>query len=382
MIIAYDAKRLFLNHTGLGNYSRTVVGGLMSSFPDNHYLLLTPRSSREPMTEPFLQSPLCTTCVAPRRLPGSLWRTCLEGRDAQGAGAELFHGLSGEIPVDLKRRGIPAVVTIHDVAFRTFGEMYKPIDRIIYDLKFAHAARHADRVIAISHATKREVMKYYGVAEEKISVVYQPLQSLYYSPLSRREALEQTVRAGLDLPDRFILHVGSVNSRKNLLGAVKAVELLPRDARLPLVVVGGGRGRYRQQVEQYVEQHGLQSLCLWRSVADNEMLRAVYARARALLYPAFCEGFGLPVAEALLCGCPVVTSNRSALPEAAGPGGLLANPDDPQEIADCLLRLLTDDNLHDSLARAGRDYALTTFDPVRLARQMMDIYYEVVGTRY
>ena len=374
MIVAYDAKRLFCNHTGLGNYSRTIMSGLMAHFPDNHYLLLTPRSPRDPQTEPFLQSPLCTTVVPKGRWPGALWRTCLQGKDALQRGADIFHGLSGEIPIGLNRLGIPSVVTIHDVAFRTFKAMYNWQDRQIYNLKFGFAARHADRVVAISQATKRDVMKYYRIPESTISVVYQPMQPLYYSPLRVDEALERVERAGLDLPHDFMLYVGSINSRKNLLGLVKALELLPGDARLPLVIVGNGTGAYGHQVKQYIAQRNLNDLCLYRDIASNNLLQAVYTLARLLAYPSFYEGFGLPVAEALLCGCPVVTSNVSSLPEAAGPGGLLANPKDPQDIADCLLRLITDDHLHDSLAQAGREYALATFDPAQLARQMMDVY--------
>ena len=149
MKIAYDAKRYYHNRTGLGNYSRTLVSCMASRHEDVEAVLYDSKS---------------------------LERTFRLGRKAAGEGCELFHGLNNELPRDIMKAGIPSIVTMHDVAWRTFPDMYKPWDRLIYDWKYGWSARHASHVVCISESTKRDVMHYYNVPEERISVIYQPVQ--------------------------------------------------------------------------------------------------------------------------------------------------------------------------------------------------------------
>jgi len=173
-----------------------------------------------------------------------------------------------------------------------------------------------------------------------------------------------------------MLYVGSINSRKNLLGVVKAMELMPKDLRLKLVVAGGG-GSYKRQVKEYIAQKGMEEWFVWPDLVGTEGLRRLYTNAQLFIYPSFYEGFGLPVVEAQLCGCPVVTSNVSSLPEAGGPWAQKAAPDSPEDICDKMVRLLTDTELRQQPIEGGRAYAMETFDPRRLARQLMGVYEKV-----
>lgn len=321
MRIGFDAKRLYHNHTGLGNYSRATIDVLRAYYPDLELLLYTPRLAEG--------SPYDDLARLPRSwMGGSLWRTIGMAADTRRDGIDLFHGLSNELPVGLT---VPSVVTIHDVAFRRFTDMYHAHDRLIYDLKWRYALRHATRVIAISEATRRDIIDIYGVEEERIDVVYQPVALPFYDEPHRHTPQEP-----------FMLYVGSINSRKNLLGAVQALELLPSDLRLPLVVVGGGR-EYKSEVMRYVAAHGLEQWVRFptRRVSDDE-LRRLYLSAEVFVYPSFFEGFGLPVVEALLTRCPVVTSNVSSLPEAGGSYARLADPSDPASISHLISEALTE----------------------------------------
>ena len=171
----------------------------------------------------------------------------------------------------------------------------------------------------------------------------------------------------------YMLYVGAINSRKNLLGIVKAMELMPEDLRLPLVVVGGG-GSYKQKVQQYIAEKGIEEWFVWPDMVDKLELQRHYTNAELLVYPSFYEGFGLPVVEAQLCGCPVVTSNISSLPEAGGPFSLQADPNSPEDISDKIIQLLTDTELRQRSIEGGRKYAKDTFDPQKLARQLMGVY--------
>ena len=362
MRIGYDAKRYYHNRTGLGNYSRTVVNAMRGQHKDVDAVLYD--------------------CKA-------LERTFALGRRAKREGCDLFHGLSNELPRDIVKAGVPSIVTMHDVAWRTFPDMYKPWDRLIYDWKYGWSCRNATHVVCISESTKRDVMRFYNVPEEKISVIYQPVQGVFYVNgnvnENENEVQGDKVQGTKDQinlkpptsnlqPQTYILTVGSINSRKNLMGMVKALEMIPEDMRLPLVVVGNGR-EYRQRVEEYIDSHHLRE---WVRIESNiheaERLRELYAGAVCMLYPSFYEGFGLPVVEAQLQRCPVITSNVSSLPEAAGPDAIQVNPAKPEEIAEALRRLLTDGEERRQRGEAGYRYCMEKFWPERLTEEMFDLY--------
>lgn len=367
MKIGFDAKRLYNNFTGLGNHSRTTLDILSEYYPDNRYILYTPSVKYNEITSHYLEMENCDTIVPKGLFRGSLWRTFFVAQDTKHDEIDLFHGLSNELPVGLK---VPSVVTIHDVAFRGFREMYHWQDRKIYDIKWRYACNNADRIIAISEYTKSDIVKYYNVDPDKIDVVYQPVSQRYYEEVEKR-------REVLHILVPYILYVGSINSRKNLLGAIKAIQLLPSDLQLPLVVVGNGR-EYKNDVEAYISSNGLQDMVLFQDhdVSDEE-LQQLYLHAELFVYPSFYEGFGLPVVEALLSHCPVVTSNVSSLPEAAGAMSLKANPEDIKDISANIERVLTDEDLRKKMKSAGYDYAMKTFNPEVSAKKLMEIYKRV-----
>lgn len=365
MKIGFDAKRLYNNFTGLGNHSRTTIDILTAEFPNDEYFLYTPKIKLNEVTKPYTDKEHCHTIMPQGFVKGSLWRTVGLPSDLRRDGIDLYHGLSNELPVGL--RDIPSVVTIHDVAFRTFTDMYTWQDRMMYNQKWKYACQHADKIIAISECTKRDVMEFYKVPEEKIDVVYQPVSPIYYEAPEAKERQETP----------YMLYVGSVNSRKNLLGIVKALEMMPKDIQIPLVVVGNGR-EYKQQVQRYVKQHGLEHLIVWKGSVNGEQLRKLYTHAELFVYPSYYEGFGLPVVEAQLCGCPVVTSNVSSLPEAGGPYALKADPNNAEEISTLMARVLTDTALRCEMINGGREYAMKTFHPTVLAHNLMAVYNKVM----
>ena len=364
MKIGFDAKRLFNNFTGLGNHSRTTIDILTEEFPEHEYWLYTPKVKESEVTLPYMNRKGCRIVKPDGLLKGSAWRTYGLAKDIKRDGIEVFHGLSNEMPVGLHRLGIGSVVTIHDVAFKTFPDMYHWLDRKIYDKKWRYACNHADRIICISESTKNDVLRYYNVPEDMVDVVYQPVNPFYYTPMEKE-----------DTPP-YMLYVGSINSRKNLLGIVKAMEMMPKDLQIPLVVVGDG-GAYKLRVKRYIAEHNMEDLFVWPNMVFSTALQRLYTNAQLFIFPSFYEGFGLPVVEALLSGCPVVTSNVSSLPEAGGPWAQQADPNNPEDICHKMVKLLTDTKLRQQSIEGGRTYAMETFAPQRLASQLMEVYKRV-----
>lgn len=347
MHIGFDARRYFHNRTGLGNYSRNIVDGLAKAYPGQAFSLYDEKDYD---------------------------RAFRMGRKAAKDRCDVFHGLSNELPMDIRKTGVRSIVTIHDVAWRTFPDMYKWPDRFIYDIKYGWAARNSDHIIAISESTKADIMRFFRVDERKISVLYQPVQTHFYRRMDKEKARTTVRHISANIPSDFLLSVGTVNSRKNLLGTLKALASIPSGERPPLVVVGNGKGYRRKCMEFAAKELGKNEVIWLDNVSDNVDLQALYTRATALLYPSMYEGFGLPVVEALLQGCPVLTSAVSSLPEAAGPGALLVDPSDQEEISEALRRLVDDCPLRRKLATEGENYCRRMFDPDTQARQLMKIY--------
>lgn len=376
MRIAFDAKRIFNNQTGLGNYSRTLLDNLYRFFPTEDYLLYTPRLPSD--TNKYASQ--FKTVAANTRFK-HIWRSYSIRKDLERDGIDLYHGLSNEIPFWLKKT--KAIVTIHDVIFKVLPNTYPQLDRWLYEEKTRYACKYADKIIAISEHTKKDLIKFYGVDPQRIEVVYQPCQAFFY----QEETIEEQLGANFELfsdlkylkelPSEYLLYVGSIIERKNLLTAVNALQQLPEKERIPLVVVGNGKN-YKKKVQKFIHNHQLQKWVIWLTdVTSTQALKHLYENAQLLIYPSFYEGFGLPVVEAMLCGTPVITSNVSSLPEAAGPYGLLVHPNDVDAMSALIQEILRDSGKREMLGKKGRKDALERFDPKKLTEQMMRLYMHV-----
>lgn len=374
MKIGFDAKRLFNNFTGLGNYSRTLVSNLQRYYPDNQYNLYTPKVKCNEETTPFLDESFKINKA--HGLIPSLWRSCGIVQDLKRDNIEIYHGLSHDLPFGIQYTKIRSVVTIHDVCYKTFPDMFPFTERSIYELKYRHSCLNSSRIIAISESTKRDIIELLGVDANKIDVIYQAINPTFYSRQSDIEVCK--VIDKYNIPKEYILSVGSINSRKNLLGIVHAYTLLPKELQIPLVIVGNG-GEYKEQVLRFATNAGIENkLIMLGNLASSVDLQAIYQQAELLIYPSFYEGFGLPVTEALLCGTPVITSNVSSLPEAAGPGALYVDPTNIAQIAQSIEKLLIDTKLRSELIQEGHNYALTKFDPRHLTAQVENLYRQLL----
>lgn len=374
MKIGFDAKRLFNNFTGLGNYSRTLVHNLQTYYPQDEYYLYTTKVKKFPEVEMFLDPPFhakmnTSGCSA-------YWRSFSIKKDLKRDNIDLYHGLSHEIPVGIHKTGIKSVVTIHDIIYKTYPYMFSAIDRRIYDIKFRYSCKHADRIIAISESTKNDIIRYFGTDPDKIDVIYQAINPIFYTP-QEEEKCRQTLHA-YGIPEDFLLYVGAINSRKNLAGIVSAYALLPSDLQIPFVIIGNG-GKYKQEVIRLAEKNNiLQKLIFIDKMHDSRSLQAFYQMARIFIFPSFYEGFGLPVTEALLSGTPVITSDISSLPEAGGDAAHYVDPSNIEELCEGIKRILGDSELRKIMTEKGVIYAKQQFDPKLLTEQTNRLYREVI----
>ncbi len=368
--IGFDAKRAARNNTGLGNYSRFIITLLTKYSPRNRYYLYTPASRRTRLLSQVSDhTKVCYPHTSFWRRCQSLWRIWGVTRAIAQQRIDLFHGLSNELPLNIRRaKHTRSIVTIHDLIFMRYPRYYRFFDRMIYRYKFRKACRNADRIIAVSHCTKRDIIDYWGIPSDKIDVVYQGCADDFKRPVS--EKLLRSVREKYELPEQFILYVGSIEERKNLLLAVRALRRLNRPVKLVAI---GKRTAYTQRVEQYISTHQMENSVTLLTGISTQELSAFYRLATVFVYPSFFEGFGIPILEALCCGTPVIAAKGSCLEEAGGPSSLYVDPNNPDELAQALERVLDDPHLRHRMIDEGLTHA-HRFDDEQLFRNLYDVY--------
>ena len=371
MRIGFDAKRLYCNFTGLGNYSRSVLRGLGQFYPDHEYLLYAPSVHPTEETRYFLENPMYRTQQYNGRLKW-LWRSYSIVDSLKADRVSMYHGLSHELPINIQRSGIKTIITIHDLIFELYPHTYSFFDRQIYHFKFKYSCQVADRIIAISQSTKDDIVDRYGIDPKKIEIVYQCCHPLFYEPTS--SSLDDAIVQRYHLPADYLLYVGSITERKNLRIVVDAYEQLSAEERIPWVIVGKGK-KHQHELAQLIATKKLDRWVIWiNDLTDNSHLRSLYQRASALIYPSLYEGFGLPVVEGLLSKTPVITSQTSSLPEAGGPNSIYVAPNRADEVAHAIRRVLNNTQLRETMKETGYQYAIEKFSSQAVTKRLMDLY--------
>lgn len=383
MNIGFDAKRAAQNRTGLGNYSRFVIRILSEKFAGNQYHLYTPKPHRMPYLQEIPTLKHLFLHFPPQGIWSrirSLWRVWGITKDIQKDGIQIFHGLSNELPLNIGTpeqrkmkaggKGCKYIVTLHDLIFIHTPQYYHWMDRQIYNFKFRRACRCADRVIAVSEYTKQEIMHYYHTPESKIDVVYQGCDPVFSQEIE--EGKLQEVKARYQLPDKFVLYVGSIEERKNLMLVAKAMAELNRRAAIHVVAVGRHTA-YVDQIQDFLKAQGIDYLFHFYHQVPYADLPSFYKWASTFAYPSRIEGFGIPLLEAISSGVPAIGCTGSCLEEAGGPNSIYVNPDDAKGMADAILRTCTDEPLRQHMISEGKKYALN-FSDEKLSHDLMKVY--------
>ncbi len=368
MKIGFDAKRAFYNSTGLGSYSRTVLQVLSKFYPQNDYVLFVPRHKREPK---FKLDNLYPTVWSDQSFFSFFWRAKGLVKNPQFSSLDLFHGLSGQIP--MSKSNVPYVVTIHDLIFMIYPQFYNPIDVQIYKFKSQYSVNNSQIVISISQATKNDILRFFNLNEDKIRVVYQS-----YNPIFSKQATDEEkkiVREKYSLPKQFILYVGTIEPRKNALRILMAMDKFNID--FPIVLVGRFKSAYKKKIFRFLNNSLVKNRVYFVNNVEFADLPAIYQQAIFFVYPSLYEGFGIPVIEAQRSGVPVITSNVSSLPEAAGPHSILVDPLSIDELGTAMLTLLNDSLLRNQMAEKGKIY-VQKFSEKNFADNLMRVYQEIL----
>lgn len=376
MKIGFDAKRAFHNFRGLGNYSRDLLAGLSRYNPNEEYYLFTPEFSDERAVR-WLDQYKKFNIITPnsfllKKIP-SMWRSFFISEEIKKLDLDIFHGLSHELPSGIEKSGVKSIVTIHDLIFLRYPNFFPWVDRQVYLKKVKYACEYSDIIIAICEQTKEDLVNFLGVNPKKIRVVYQSCNPRYYTPMDEEKVTK--VLHKYDITNKFILNVGALEPRKNTMNLVKAYSKLKKAINFDLIIVGDG-GDYKKELLGLITSLGLEGRVRVLSDVSSSDLPVFYQASSLFCYPSLFEGFGIPIIEALFSKTPVITSKGSCFPEAGGPNSIYIDPEDPDDIALQIEKVLTDEDLKYSMIENGRNF-VEKFHRSNTTADLMKVYREL-----
>ncbi len=362
--IGIDARLTYYSQAGIAQYTQHLIRELAQIGTDDEFLILHSRKDRRTLASAPHQRRVACWTPAHHRLE----RLALAVEIAP-LRLDLLHSPDFIPPWDGVHR---AVITIHDLAFLYYPEFLTADSRHYYHGQIQAAVRRADHIIAVSEATRADVIAKLDVPADKVSTVLEAA-SEHFRPASADDVARTRARYGL--PAEYILFVSTFEPRKNIGGLLRAYALLRVDLPdAPPLILAGRRGWLFEETFALSAQLGLDDHVMWLEDIPHDELPPLYSGAMVFCLPSFYEGFGLPPLEAMACGTPVVVANRASLPEVVGDAGLLVNPDDPASIADALYHVLTDTALAANLRQRGLEQA-AQFSWHKTAYQTLAIYH-------
>ncbi len=356
MLIGVDGKRAHTNLTGLGEYSRRLIKGLIRASEDIIIRSLVPKVKIR-----FIRNERYRIFL-PRYAIQRIWFRRFPPKDFF-RGMDVYHGLSAEIPLNVPK-GIGKVVTIHDLIYYFYPQWFSSFDRYNYHFRTYYAIKNSDVIIAVSRWTAESV---YDVFKPKsdVYVIHPICDDVFFEPFKFRE------RPLNPPPKDYILFIGVLEERKNIHTLFKALNILGESCP-PFVSVGKVKKSYMKRLLK--EKRGIR--WLHYNYLPTEQLLYLLSEALVFVYPSLVEGFGMPVVEAMSAGVPVITSKGSGLEDAAGNSALKVNPHNPEEISFYIQRIMEDSSLRRSIIEEGKKHS-QKFRYDTIIPKVMEIYKKV-----
>ena len=373
MAIYLDISAAVHRRAGLGRYAESLTRALVAAHPDRFGLFYNRERGVEPLAGlGHLPARTIALGYKPWRMLVWLGQLGRVGLDRFLPGAELFHATEHLL---LPLRSVPTVLTVHDLIFRYLPAHHKPLNRWYLNLTLPLYCRRATHIITISECTRRDLVTAYDLSTEKITVVYEAAD-----PRFRIQSPETVaaVRARYDLPDHYLVFVGTIEPRKNLTRLLSAFETIRAEGLSDGLVIVGRRGWLYDDFFAALERSPVRDAVIFPGYVPDEDLPAIYAGAQVLVFPSLYEGFGLPVLEAMACGTPVTASSASSIPEVGGDAVLYFDPTDTDEMIETTRRLLRDAALREEMRTRGLVWA-NRFSWEQAANETKAVYDAVLG---
>ncbi|MBI4318695.1 MAG: glycosyltransferase family 4 protein [Chloroflexi bacterium] len=354
---------------GISRYIRSTVSHLRHLAGDDEYSVFLGDPNLPPEFSPGARfRPVISRLPTARPVVRILWEQLILPLELISRDIDVLHSTGYVQPFACSRR---SVVTVHDLSFELFPEAFNRANRLYLGAFTRFSVRRADRIIAVSENTKRDLVRLLGAEPEKIDVIYHGVET-FFRPIDDAVLLD-AFRREHQVPEHYILFVGTLEPRKNLKTLVAAFARLKRAGFPHKLVIGGAKGWRWGDVFATVEELGLAQEVVFIGYVDLARQPLWYNCADLFAYPSVYEGFGFPVLEAMACGTPVVTSRAASLPEVVGEAGQLVDPTDASAMAEAMVRVLVSPDLRQEMREKGLERA-SSFSWHEAARQTRDTY--------
>jgi len=368
MKIGIDISNTIGEKTGIGYYTTDLVNSLAHIDPDNRYILypffyFIHNSHYKAAVKPPQKNFRIKFEYIPKKIVDRMWFSPIPKKWLLGE-VDILHSTTYSAPKDHYGK---LIVTIYDLSFITYPNYHTDLNRNHCMKSTNDAIKFADTIITISEYGKSEMLRYFDIDEERIQVT--PLAANdCFRPIEKKE--RELIKNGI--PEEYILFIGTLEPRKNLITLLKSYLSLAPDIREKhKLVLAGKKGWLHSEVKQLIHQN--QKYIYYLGYVPEEKLPSLYSGSLFFVYPSYYEGFGLPILEAMACGTPVITSNRSSMPEIAGDAAVLFNPDNQQELYSTMMLLIQDEELRSEMSRKGIIQA-AKYSWEKTARKTLKIY--------
>jgi glycosyltransferase involved in cell wall biosynthesis len=371
--IYIDVSAAVNNRAGLGRYARSLTQALLQQQTSSLPVLFYNRTAKAQLPPEWHNVPQRSIGMGYKPWRLMVWQGQFMRMSFKRLvpGATLFHATEHLL---LPLRGVPTVMTVHDLIFLLFPQHHKRLNYWFLKMAMPLFVRRADAIIVVSQATKNDLMRRYGTPDSKITVVHEAAAP-HFRVVPDSEVAR--VRAKYNLPERFLLSVGTIEPRKNLSRLAEVVARLRHSDRGLYWVVVGAKGWLYDEFFARLEALNLGDAVLLPGYVPDDDLPAVFRAATLYVMASMYEGAGLPVLEAMACGVPVVSSRESSMPELGADVPRYFNPYDVDNMTDVIGTVLADENLRAEMAAAGPERA-THFSWERAARETLNVYRSVM----
>lgn len=363
MNIGFDAKRAFHNTRGLGHYSRNIIENLISQNNHNYFLFTT--KAKESLFNPKNKK---YTIISNNSLFKSIWRSKNIIYDLKKNKIDLYHGLSNELPFGIHKTSIKRIVTIHDLLFLKHPDLYPIIDRFIYKFKTKYACFAANHIITISKNVKQQLIDYFDINPNKISVVYQSCNNCFQKRINKKDS--SIIKKKFNLPQDFILCVGAIEKRKNLMSVFKQLDKIEEK-----LIIVGKKGNSFTEIANYINKNNLNNKVLFLHKVSSKELASIYSLSNALVFPSIDEGFGIPIIEALFSKTPVICFNKRATIEAGGKHSIYI--DSENKLIEVLNKLRNNISFKNNIIKEGYLH-VKKFSSEETTKSLLNIYKNVI----
>lgn len=370
MKIAIDATIIRKENTGTGFYIINLINGLAKIKDGNdYYIFMNNELSKEFFNFENNNFHIINKNFK-NRIFRVIWQFFLFPFELKKLKVRVLHSPNYITP--LFKLGFKVIVTIHDLTFYLFPEKFTVTKRLLFKYMLPLFIKISDKIIAVSNNTKKDILKFFKISERKVIVTFESYPEYY---TYNNDSNDQNILTKYGIGSKYLLFVGMIEPRKNILSILKSFKEIDSDLELDLVIAGK-KGWYYKEIELYLEKLlriGIKNKIIFTGYVSEPELKYLYQNAFIFIYPSIYEGFGIPPLQAMACKVPVITSNLSSLPEVVGDAAIMVNPYDINKISEAIRTLYNDLDKRSELVNKGVIQA-KKFSLENFAKNTIDVY--------